>query len=169
MRDRKIQASVVDARAEPGGVMVRFAPRFGPAREIEDWIPLGPTGHLAAIQGIGRLIRILRAGRVRVPSSPSDLDPERAAALLQRCRGVAVVLRIERRVERVLTLWTESGVERIRGVVDYAEDRDGLTVRRVGGHSALRVPRRGFVRFALSSQDHLEVLSVEAPTRRSLR
>jgi hypothetical protein len=150
---------------------VRFAPLSGHAGEIEDLIPLGPRGSLTAVKGIGRLLRILRAGRMRVPSDPYTLgdDPQRAAELLLRCLGATVALTLARRFERVLTIWTESGVERIQGVIDYSEDAEGLSVSRRGGGRALTIPRHSLIRFAPSSTEHFEVISVEIPARSRLR
>ena len=47
-------------------------------------------------------------------------------------------------MERSLTVWTEAGVDRIRGVLDYSEDERGLSVRRSGhgGRRAAENPER---------------------------
>lgn len=158
---------VVGAEAEHGELCVRFATRRGDPPEIEDRIPLGPRGELSAVRGVGRFLRILRAGRVRAPLAPYDLacDAERAAELVRRCRGAEVRLRVTRRVEHVVTVWTESGVDRFAGVVDYAEDADGLWILRRGGGSRLRIPRRSLVRFSASSRSFPEVLGIDLPTR----
>ncbi len=150
---------------------VSFVPVRGYPAEIEDHVPLGPPGDIATVRGIGRLLRILRAGRVRVPPDPYALgaDPERAAELVLRCQGALVTLEVERRIERTLTVWTDAGVDRIRGVLDYAEDDEGLSVLRRGGQRMLKFPRQSLIRFAPSSTDRLEVLSVEVPSRSRLR
>ena len=150
---------------------VLFVPLRGYPAEIEDHVPLGPPGEIATIKGIGRLLRVFRAGRVRVPPDPYRLgaDPERAAELVLRCQGARVDLEVERRVERALTVWTDSGVDRIRGVLDYTEDDEGLSVLRRGGQSLLKFPRQSLIRFAPSSTERLQVLSVEVPSGSRLR
>ena len=159
------------AQAAGASLRVFFVPLRGYPREIEDLIPLGPPGEIATIRAIGRLLRVLRAGRVRIPPDPYQLatDPERAAELVLRCQGARVDLEVEQRVERMLTVWTDAGVDRIRGVLDYSEDGEGLSVLRRGGQSLLKFPRQSLIRFAPSSTDRLEVISVEVPSRLHLR
>jgi hypothetical protein len=166
---RRRACVVSGARAEGASLVVRFTPRAG-GGEIEDRIPLVEDGTLRGVFGVGRLLRILRAGRV-APGDPSALvgDPERAAELVRRCRGAPVTLVVVDRVERELTLWTDAGVERIRGVIDFEEDRDALWVSRRGAHARLRIPRRSLVRFRSSASTERLVIAVEIPTRSSLR
>ncbi len=168
---RTIPAVVVAAETDGATLRVRFAPTSGNPNEIEDRIPFTPPGALAAVNGIGRLLRILRAGRIQIPQDPYKLgtQPEKALGLVRRCCGTLVHLQVTRRLERILTVWTDAGVERIRGVVDYTEEPDGLMVRRRGGQSVLRIPRKTLIRFSPSSREYFKVLSVEAPPRFRLR
>ncbi len=69
----------------------------------------------------------------------------------------------------MLTVWTDAGVDRIHGVLDYTEDDEGLSVLRRGGQSRLKFPRQSLIRFAPSSTERLEVLSVEVPSGLRLR
>ena len=158
--------------AQPDGlcIVVRFSPRRGGSAELEDRIPLGPPEELPAVRGVGRLLRILRAGRIQPPPSPYELetDPEAAAELVRRCRGSVVTLEIAQRVERVLTVWTDAGVDRIRGVVDVEENREGLSVRRRGALGVLRIPRSSLVRFSVTSSSFPEVVDIEVPSRSGL-
>jgi hypothetical protein len=122
---------------------------------------------MPAIYGVGRLLRILRAARVPAPSDPYQwsASPEEAAALVERCKGAVVHLHLTRRIERVLTLWTEGGVERIRGVLDFTEQPDGLSVQRRGGRAVLFIPRKNLIRYEASSQESYQVSSIEIPPR----
>jgi hypothetical protein len=158
---------LVEGRADWPEVTVRFEPLRGDRTPIEDRVRLEPRGELSAIEGVGRILRILRAARVQAPNNLYELAdrPEKVAALLRRCVGARVLLHVARRIERVLTVWTEMGVERIEGVVDFGEDGDGLWVRRKGGQSVLRIPRGSLIRFESSSIPHPEVVSVEVPAR----
>ncbi len=160
---------MLGAEAEGHSVVVRFAPSSG-RPEIEDRIPLGPWGDPAAVHGVGRILRILRAGRVKLPAQPYHLevDAERVAELLRRCRGITVTLRVIRRLERQLTVWTEAGVDHFRGVVDFEEDREGLWIRRRGGGDLLRIPRRSLIRFTSTSLQTSQVVGVDLPTRTPL-
>ena len=74
-----------------------------------------------------------------------------------------------RRYLRSLTVWTEEGVERISGIIDYEESSEGLSIRRRGGGSVLTIPREGLIRFAPSSSEFLEVISIDVPTGSRLR
>lgn len=144
---------------------VRFEPLRGLPSQIEDRIPLGLPVDVTAVHGIGRLLRILRAARVRIPCDPYKFaaDAARVTQLTRRCIGAVVLLRVARRIERILRVWTESGVHRIRGVVDYEEVGDDLVVHRRGGQSVLRIPRRGLIRYSPSSTEYFEVQSIEVP------
>lgn len=146
---------------------MRFEPVRGDPTPIEDRIRLEPHGELPAIEGVGRILRILRAARFRTPERPYEFaaDPERLQASLRRCIGARVVLKVARRVERVLTVWTDAGVDRIGGVVDFNEDREGLRIRRRGGQSLLLIPRRSLIRFTCDTFAHPQVIAVEVPER----
>jgi hypothetical protein len=165
-----VEAILVDAQADGAALVLRFEPLRGDRTPIEDRIRLDPPGEMPMVQGVGRLLRLLRAARVKGPENPYALaeDPDAAVALVRRCEGTRVTLHVTQRIERTLSVWTESGVERIGGVVDFGEDVDGLWVRRRGGQSILRVPRRTIIRFSCSSQRRPEIVSVEGPTRREL-
>jgi hypothetical protein len=162
---------LVDGRAEWPDVIFRCEPVRGDRTPIEDRIRLEPRGELPAIEGVGRILRILRAARVQAPDDLYDPPngPEQIASLVERCVGARVFLHVAQRIERILTVWTEAGVDRIEGVVDFGEDRDGLWVRRKGGQTLLRVPRGSLIRFASSSVPRPEVVSVEVPSRQELR
>lgn len=170
-RITRLACVVAGAEVAGAGVRVLFTPVRGYPPEIEDYVPLGPAGEITTIRGVGRLLRVLRAGRLRLPPNPYALgeELERAAELVLRCQGTLVDLEVERRVERSLTVWTDSGVDQIRGVIDYTEDDTGLSVSRRGGRSVLKFPRHTLIRFAPASTERLQVVSVEIPTRLRLR
>jgi hypothetical protein len=156
-------ARLVSAELEGLGVRVGFEPDGGRPPRVEDYLSLSKDAGLSAVQGVGRLLRLLRAGRLAAPADPWALasEPERAAEQLRRCRGARVRLRIARRLERMLVLWTEGGIERIDRVVDYEESGDELAIRRQGAASVLRIPRRNLVRYAASAQESIEVTGIE--------
>ncbi len=157
-------------RADGATLVVRFQPRSGALREIEDRLALAPRGEMSTLYGVGRLLRILRAGRVSPPPAPYDLgtDPERAVELVRRCIGAVVELHVRRRWERELILWTEDGVQSIPGVLDCIDQGDALAVSRRNGAATMRIPRAQIVRFDLRSLEGLEIVSVEVPARNRL-
>jgi hypothetical protein len=125
---------------------------------------------MSTVYGVGRLLRILRAGRLRPPAEPYDLgaNPEHAADLVRRCLGASVDLHVRRRLERELWLWTEEGVRTIRGVLDCVDQGETLAVSRRNGAATMRIPRAHLIRFDLRSVEGLEVVSIEVPARNCL-
>ena len=161
---KRLSAVVSGASAELDTLAVRYTPTRGWPAELVDRIPLGPPGELATIAGVGRWLRMLRAARVSVDGDPYAIcsDVERAAALARRCVGTTLTLVVARRLERTLTLWTDSGVQHFNAVIDFTESVEGLWIRRRGGGPVLHVPRETLIRFEPASQEHLEVVSVDA-------
>jgi hypothetical protein len=162
-QSRSTAATVSRVEREGSGLRVHYLAERGAHREVSEVVQLAPRGSLAAIQGVGRLLRILRAARLRLPDDPYALgdDIERALDLLERCRGARIRLALRRKLERHLLLWTEHGVERIPRVVDYEEGAEGIVVRTLGSQTPLWVPRRGLIRYAARSEESMEVLGVE--------
>ena len=160
---RKLACLVSGAERDGTSLRVRYAPVRGQPAEIEDRIVFAPAGEVRTVESVGRFLRILRAGRVRAPADPYGLhdDLDTAADLVQRCRGAAVWVSVRQRFDRVLSVWTEAGVERISGVLDFREEADALAVRRRGGHSVLRIPRASLIRYESSTRERLEVTSID--------
>ena len=155
------------ADAELATLVVRYAPLRGSPTEIEDRIYIGRPGEVAAVYGVGRWLRLLRAGRVHVSGDPYELcrDTDRALELLRRCIGANVELLVARRLERSITLWTDTGVERIGAVMDFVEGTDGLIIRRRGGGALIYVARDTLIRFESALLERLEVIAVDLPPR----
>ena len=159
----KIVCVVAGAEVEGAALVVHYTPTRGYPPDIEDHIVFGAESEIATIGAVGRFLRLLRAGRIRAPSDPYGLhrDLDQAAALAQRCRGTRVGITVKRRFDRTLSVWTESGVERVRGILDCEEHPDALVVRRRGGQSALRISRDTLIRFEVATVESLEVVGVE--------
>jgi hypothetical protein len=160
---KSVSAVLCGAELEEDLLVLRFAPRGGHAREIEDRVPLSAQGDMATVHAVGRVLRLLRAARVRAPEDPYRLVRERdlALRLAQRCLGAVVQLRLVRRLSRVLTVWTESGVVSIRGLLDCIETPDGLSVLRRDGRGALHIPRQDLIRYETTTQEDFVVSAIE--------
>jgi hypothetical protein len=163
---RKLECVLSGVEVDGLDLAVRYAPVRGSPPEIVDRITLGPRGEVGVVEGVGRLLRLLRAGRVRAPADPYALyeNPEHAEELVARCQGAKVRLEVKSRFDRVLSIWTESGVERIAGVLDFHEEVDVLAVRRKGGQTLLRIPRASLIRYEAASTEYLQVVSID-PTQ----
>jgi len=144
-------------------LVLRFAPRGGHGREIEDRVPLSDRGDMGTVLSVGRMLRLLRAARVRAPRDPYQLLHERELAhtLARRCLGAPVQLRLARRLTRVLTIWTETGVQHIRGLLDYTETADGLSVLRRDGRGTLYISRRDLIRYETSTEEDFVITAIE--------
>jgi hypothetical protein len=160
---KSIRAVLCAAELEGDLLVLRFAPRSGHTREIEDRVPLSAQGDMATIHAVGRVLRLLRAARVRAPRDPYQLVREReyALGLARRCLGAAVQLRLVRRLSRVLTVWTESGVQHIRGLLDCIETADGLSVLRRDGRGALHISRRDLIRYETTTEEDFVVSAID--------
>jgi hypothetical protein len=152
---RKLACVVSGVEAAGGALVVRFVPVSGSPSSIEDRVPLAAEADLA----------------MRTPSEPYTTlaDAERAAQTLRRCVGTSVLVGVAVRRRRDLALWTEAGVEHLGDVIDFGEDDAGLWVRRRGGRSVLRIPRRNLIRYSATSSQFLEVASVEPLPQSRLR
>ena len=160
----KLACVVTEACVEGAELVVRFSAVRGHPAEIVDRIRFDPHGDADVVQGVGRFLRIVRAGRLRVPEDPYRLynDLERAAELLRRCRGTRVGLVLHKRYDRGLSVWTEAGVERFTKLIDFHEEPDALVIRRSGGQSALRIPRQSVIRWEASTLEYHDVVAVES-------
>jgi urease beta subunit len=164
---KRLDAVVVDAVAELDALTVRYAPTRGWPKELVDRIPLAPVGELAYVAGVGRWLRMLRAARVHVDGDPYQLcrDVDRATELARRCIGTTLRLVVARRLERSLTLWTDTGVQHFGAVIDFTESPDGLWIRRRGGGPVLHIARETLIRFESAAQERLEVVAVDGSRR----
>ena len=95
------------------------------------------------------------------PLPGSDRELGRARDLAVQCQGTRVQVGVKSRFDRVISIWTESGVEKISGVLDFHEEADALAVRRKGGRSLLRIPRATLIRYEAASSEYLQVVSVD--------
>ena len=160
----KLRAILSSVELDEDQIVLRFNPRAGHPAEIEDRVTLAPRLEMMTVYGIGRLLRLMRAARIKPPPDPYSLavDRQRALDLMHRCLGTEVRLHVDRRLERVLTLWTDSGIERLGGLLDYTETPDYLSVTRRGARSVLHIAKRDLIRFEAATQTEYVIVSVES-------
>lgn len=142
---------------------------FEPARlrleidRIDDFAELGPELTVAAVAGLGKVIRILRAARLAGPKDPRELlgQEERAAALLERARQTVLQLALRPRTRLRFVAWTESGMESVEDVVEVLESPEAYYVIRRAGRYPVRVARDAVVRHRTELERWYEVVSIE--------
>lgn len=147
------------------GVWLRFRPhtRRLDVDRIDDYADLGPELTLAAIEGLGKVRRLLRAARIALPSDSFELTGEAdlVAGLLERAVGTRVVLELRPRSRIRFVAWTEAGVETVDHVTEVLEDEDAYLVLRNKGRFPVRLPRDRVVRQRTELERWYEVLHIE--------
>ena len=169
--ERRIEACFAYAAplvgAERQGVLLVFEPISARTRtslgvtQIDDFADLGPELTIPAVNGIGKVLRTLRAGRIAAPE-PSALlgHAHDAAALLARAQRARVMLCLRPRVSTRFVAWTESGVQSVEDVIDVFEQDDAWVVAPRHGQ-LLRIPRAGVARQLTEAQRWWEVVAIE--------
>ncbi|MCZ6463093.1 MAG: hypothetical protein O7A09_02060 [Proteobacteria bacterium] len=165
-RVRATFTGVVPLRGEGGsGVLLSFRPVYAriDVERIDDFAYLGPDLELPAVDGLGKVFRILRAARIAVPGKPMDwVDRERElTAFLERAVGTNLLLQLRPRSRMRFTAWTESGVETVEDVIDVLEAPDAYLVIRRRGRYPVRIPRSSVVRQHTECERWYEVLDIE--------
>jgi hypothetical protein len=166
---RRLHSRFVEAAPERReaavGVWLRFEPLRPRSEEgrIEDWADLGPALTVPAVQGLGKVLRMLRAARVAAPRDPLGLvgREDHAATLLVRAVGTEVRLTLRPRTRVRFLAWTEHGVETVHDVEDVILEEDAFLVRRFRGRFPLRFPRSSLIRHRTESERWHEILDIE--------
>ncbi len=166
---RRLHARFVEAapeRREAGvGVWLHFEPLRPRPDEgrIEDWADLGPALTVPAVQGLGKVLRLLRAARIAAPRDPLALvgREDHAVELLLRAVGTEVRLTVRPRTRVRFLAWTEHGVETVQDVEDVIVEDDAFLVRRFRGRFPLRFERSALIRHRTESERWQEILDIE--------
>jgi hypothetical protein len=166
---RRLHSRFVEAapqRRETGvGVWLRFDALRSRAdsERIEDWADLGPALTVPAVQGLGKVLRLLRAARIAAPRDPLGLvgQEDHAGELLSRAVGTEVRLTLRPRTRVRFLAWTENGVETVHDVQDVTVEGDAYLVRRFRGRYPLRFERSSLVRHRTESERWHEILDIE--------
>ena len=166
---RRLVARFVEAvpqrRDASVGVWLRFdplrpRPEDGP---MEDWADLGPALTVPAVNGLGKVLRLLRAARIAAPRDPLGLvgRADHAAELLGRAAGLEVRLEVVPRTRLRFLAWTERGVETVHDVEEVIEEPDAWVVRRLRGRFPLRFERGAVIRQRIESERWHEILDIQ--------
>jgi hypothetical protein len=172
---RRVQATFTGAAAisrdaktdepERGGVLLAFRPhgRRLEVDAIEDFADLGPELTLSSVEGLGKVLRLLRAARIAPPADALDLigQEEFVAGLLERAVGTRVQLEIRPRSRLRFVAWTEGGVETVDHVLEVVEADDAWLVLRNKGRIPVRLPRERVLRQRTELERWYEVLQIE--------
>jgi hypothetical protein len=153
------------AEEERLGVELGFrvaSPRFG-ADRIDDFALLGPELSVPAVEGIGKVLRILKAARIATPRDALALAgrAQEAGNLLERALGRDFALQVRPRSRVRFTAWTESGVEIVDDVSDVEENDQGYLVMQRGGRFPVLFERAVVVRRQTETRRWFELVGVE--------
>ncbi len=136
--------------------------RLGTDR-IDDFADLGPALTVPAVFGLGKVLRLLRAGRIAFPREPLSLvgREEVASGMLERVVGTPVRLDLRLRVRVHFVAWTDHSVEVVSDVLDVREGEDAFYIQRRSGRAPVRLPRADVVRHQTRSERWFEVLDIQ--------
>lgn len=150
---------------DASGIVLGFCPQgsYPDSDRIDCPALLGPDQSVAAIAGLGKVVRILRAARIAVPSDPMGWLGQETLVLeqLERAVGTAVALRLRPRTRVRFSAWTEEGMEILDDIADVVEASDAYYVRLQNGRFPVRLPREKVIRHRTESLRWYEVLSIE--------
>jgi hypothetical protein len=166
---RRLVARFVEAAPQRRDASVGLWLRFEPLRprpdegRMEDWADLGPALTVPAVQGLGKVLRLLRAARIAAPRDPLGLvgRADHAAELLGRAVGITVRLEVRPRTRLRFLAWTERGVEVVHDVEEVIEEADAWVVRRMRGRFPVRFERSAVIRQRIESERWHEIFDIE--------
>ena len=170
---RTISAAFTDSRpldaTEATGVVLGFRPKQArfETDHIETEAVLGPDASVAAIEGLGKVVRILRAARIAVPSDPMDWLGQESLVLerLDRAIGTPLMLGLRPRTRVRFTAWLEDRIQVIDDVADVVESPDAYYVHRQSGRFPVRISRKSVIRHRTESLRWFEILSIDRAPR----
>lgn len=149
------------------GVLLSYRPhraRLGAAETIEDFADLSlGEKTVPTVSGIGKILRILRIGRLATPSDPAVFlgHPELACEALRRAIGVRFRAKLRPRSRIRFVAWTDSGMEVVEDVAEVFETQDEYFITRQKGRFPLRIPRKNVVRQKTEVENWWEVLNIQ--------
>ena len=132
---------------------------------ICDFAEIGPALTLAAVAGLGKVLRILRAARIAAPHEPAALlgQHARVLGLLDQARGTRLVLSVRRRSRISFVAWTEQGVETVSDIVDVLENDGHYMVLRRSARAPVRFSRDHVSRHQTERERWYEVVGIDRP------
>ncbi len=154
-------------RDDREGVTLCFEPltgRLGTGR-IENWAETGPDLSTDAVDGIGKVLRILRVARIVVTASAEELagDRDQLLALLERAVGTELRLVLRRRSVLHFLAWTEEGLTKVENISEVEELEDAYVVRPRGARLPKRFARERVIRQRTECERWLEIVEISRP------
>jgi hypothetical protein len=153
------------ARGELQGVDLRFHPlrnHLG-VEHFEDFAAIGPELCIPAVEGIGKILRILRAARIAAPRQEADLlgQEELVRGLLERAVGTELALGLRPRSRVRFDALTEDGRVVFEDVQEVVELPHEYLVVHKRGRFPTRVPRETVLRQQTDCERWFEVVEID--------
>lgn len=149
------------------GVVMSFRPEYARlgVEQIDAYAPLGPEVCMPAVDGLGKVLRVLRAARIAVPEDPNSLigKLDTVIELLTRAVGTRVALELRPRSRIVFEAWTDEGVERVDDVAEVVETPEAYLVFRQRGRFPLRLDRADVIRQHTDCLTWFEIVTINRP------
>jgi hypothetical protein len=130
---------------------------------IDDFADLGPEYCIAAVAGVGKVLRILKAARIACPHGIEDLlgQERRVARLLERAIDTPLLLGLRARNRVRFSAWTDEGLRSLENVSEVHETLDAYVIHLEKGRFPVRIPREAVVRQKTESEQWYEVVQIE--------
>jgi hypothetical protein len=149
------------------GLMLTFEPMRSRivTESIENFVDLGTGQDASSVSGVGKVLRLLRCGRISASREPEDYigKPVETCALLERALGTDVVLDLQARSRVHFSVWTEHGVETIRDVKEVVELEDGFLAVPFLAPFASFYSRKDIVRQNTEVERWYDVVDIQRP------
>jgi hypothetical protein len=165
----RVRARLASVSPWRGGGQVGVRLGYQPERSrsivdpIDDFADLGPEYCIAAVAGVGKVLRILKAARIACPHGIEDLlgQERRVARLLERAIDTPLLLGLRARNRVRFSAWTDEGIRSLENVSEVHETLDAYVIHLEKGRFPVRIPREAVVRQKTESEQWYEVVQIE--------
>jgi len=166
---RRAQATFSRVSPATRGDLIGVELRFHPLRNhlgveyFADFAAIGPELCIPAVTGIGKILRILRAGRIAAPREEVDLlgQGELVRELLERAVGTQVALGLRPRSRIRFEAWTEEGRLVFEDIQEVVELPHEYLVIHKRGRFPTRLDRETVLRQQSDCERWFEIVEIE--------